>query len=425
MADTKQGNFQPWTEDVAGIYEINRTNKKAHPYDRMPGWAYWDAMQEYELPADNSKFSDPVARLTYITDNRPWLYDQDGDKGYIYRTPSSRAFVNAQRRALYSQAGYRNAVPVGAMIPGETDAIQKINLRNSLLSGDITESLRYNTGMTDANNYAAYLDRDIQGYTPSPIGHGTEADHNTRARAARNYSMLGHGLNTALDTPLYVAGFGLAGRGVQALSVANKASKAGRAVLPRLRALNRYNAMPRMAPKKGFSWGTSAALGAIGDGLYSVTHGLNSSNSYYGRSLDTGALRIIPDYLRAAVYELPVIGYQRGKNGPEPIKANYSDYYQYLRRRRGQQVADEFRTYHMNKAQDQAMDNRKALEEEYGKKYDAIITRTSGLNSRSRARDYDLRDLNKQYMDRFKASNEALAANDDAINAFNKGDRDQ
>lgn len=412
MADDRGSKFYPLAEDVASTYEDFRTNKKYHPFDRTPGWAYVDAMRHHGINPNNRALAEPVARLTYGTDNRPWLYDKTSDAGHVYRTPSSRAAVNSMRNNLYEQAGYRGAIRPGSMLTGERDAVGKISLRNSMSKFDTFRDLRYKLGLDDPNEYMAYYNRAVEGYTPNPLGYGSVADENKKAAIARNYAILGRTLNEAVPTPLYITGFGLAGRGIQAANVTRKAINTGKPVISRLQALSRYNTMARKLPARTnwqkFRGGlVPAAFGAsLGTSIGKA--GIDVENSHNQRAKDNGELPV-PTNLDSVLFELPVMGYRRGANGPEPIKANYLDYYNHLRVTRGPQVAEDFRKYQREKGYKQTLENRRKLDSDYNAEYDRI---NNNKYLSPAGRDNRLRGLNYKYSKRFIDSNEALRAND-------------
>lgn len=404
------------TERAAAAYEAVRTNAKNRSiYDRMPGWAYLDAMNSLGYKdAFNPKYA-PVLRHTVLSDNRPAAYRYTGAVGDRYLTPSARAYA----RSMYS-------MKPGELLPGELDFHKAHAGYNSVVNTDLIPWVVYKAGLMNPNVYHVHKNRD-SAYVPDPVGYGgvdVWRDNNNRILNARTTGgLIGSGINMAAD---FIPSNAVVGGVLSIPRYANigyKSLQAGKAVMPRLKAIPRFNALQAKASRangiKGMAkrlGGGAVTVGGIGLGAFASEY--EKQNDIRARAIATKQSDFtIPEQWHKHFFELPVIGYTRGPDGPKPVRANYADFYNHLRRTRGENIANQFRAYHLNKG-------IKSSEEARNNAFAQYKDEVSKLNSGNYTDDeYNKRmtELNNKYEPRLIDATKSIMTFNQAIEDFNKG----
>lgn len=404
------------TELAAAAYEAVRTNaKKRSIYDRMPGWAYLDAMNALGYnDAFNPKYT-PVLRHTVLSDNRPAAFRYTGAPGDRYLTPSARA-----------HARYMYSMKPGELLPGELDFHKAHAGFNNVVSNDLFNWAAYKTGVMDPNSYHTYKNRDSQ-YVPDPVGYGgvnVWRDNNNRILDARTTGgLMGSGINMAANfIPTHAVAKGVLSIPRYA-NIGYKSLRAGKAVIPRLKAIPRFNAIQSKASFVGGVNGAAKSIGvgaatAGSMGLYALADEYRRQNGIRASAIATKQSELaIPEQWHKHFFELPVIGYTKGPDGPKPARANYADFYNHLRRTRGENIANQFRAYHLNKGV-------KSNEASYNNAFAQYDSEVAKLNSGNYTDDeYNKRmtELNNKYKPQLTKQTEGLVRSNQAIEDFNKG----
>lgn len=342
-------------------YERMRVNKYRHPLDKTPFWAYWDSMKGVPGRGLSSNYHH-LHKSTFRSDNRGYNYSYGDPKdpdSYAerFRTPSSRALAR-------EITGRKH----GELLDGEMAAHLSDSARTAMHRTPIIDNIRYSLGEMDPNDFMARQMADSR-WVPDPAIYSKRQAANdyavTNARYAGDFagSFIGsvpEMLATAGALRLVGKGAGLvyrplrnsiiaARRGVTP-KVVNRAYKIRDAVSNRMseawRNLSFWNKAKTGAKQAIFP---TAVYGTYAG--FDVVRSRGAVNSNLRNAVNIAKTKLVPEDFERYAFELPVIGYERGTDGsPTPVRANYSDYYQHLRRTRGQEMADQFRDYHRNKA---------------------------------------------------------------------------
>lgn len=402
------------TELAAAAYEAVRTNaKKRSIYDRMPGWAYLDAMNAIGYnDAFNPKYA-PVLRHTVLSDNRPAAFRYTGALEDRYLTPSSRAYA----RYVYS-------MKPGELVPGELDFHKAHAGINSVTQNDLINWAAYKTGIMDPNAYHMYNNRDSQ-YVPDPVGYGgvdVWRDNNNRILNARTAGgLLGSGINMTAD---FIPSNALASYALATpryATIGYKALRAGKDVWPRLKAVprlnsiraksSRVNGIKDLAKKVGIGAATAGEMG-----LNAFTSEYNKQNAIRARAIEAKQSELtIPEQWHKHFFELPVIGYTKGPDGPKPVRANYADFYDHLRRTRGENIANQFRAYHLNKG---IANNEAAYNNAFAQYEDEVAKLNSG-NYTDDEYNKRMTVLNNKYKPQLADATKGMMRSNQAITDFN------
>lgn len=369
LINTTIGNTDNLQKHQAA-YERMRVNKYRHPYDKTPFWAYWDSMKDDRYHGLGSDYHH-LHKSTFMSDNRGYNYSYGDPKdpdSYAerFRTPSSRALAREITGRKY-----------GELLDGEMAAHLTDSARTAMHRAPIIDNIRYSLGDMGPNDFMARRMLDSR-WVPDPINYSTQQGVNdaavTNARYAGDFA--GSFIGSIPDMLAASGALNLVGKGAGLVyrPLRNSIIAAKKGVTPKVvnRAYKIRDAASNKMSEAGrnLSFWNKAKTGAkqailptavYGTGVgFDVVHSRGAVNSNLRNAVNIAKTRLVPKDFEHYAFELPIIGYERGADGsPTPVRANYSDYYQYLRRTRGQEMADQFRDYHLNKAL-----NRSSMQQE-------------------------------------------------------------